>query len=212
MASRKSATITSYFVRPRDSIESVVNSSRVVQQSVVTEEEDAIESEFQQTAELEVQQTNEPEVQRLKRKEAASFKGEAIMKQQRTSIGCVVLVSAEETQLPIVSVRAKEREDKKLTSSSRRGENTGESRTEVELRIRDPRNGGYLIYERAAEGLMKLWCRLCLIAVNPNKAHTAKHMSSKKHMTRLQERGQQVREEDKMRSSLAQWRKGNPDN
>ena len=74
MASRKSATITSYFVRPRDSIESVVNSSRVVQQSVVTEEEDAIESEFQQTAELEVQQTNEPEVQRLKRKEAASFK------------------------------------------------------------------------------------------------------------------------------------------
>ena len=57
------------------------------------------------------------------------------------------MISSEETQLPVVSVRAKEGEEKKLMRSTRRADNTGESKTEMELRIRDFRNKGYLVLE-----------------------------------------------------------------
>ena len=85
MASRKVTTITTYFMRPKEN--SVEPES--LEQRVDSQEEEEIASEFQQQVEPEIQETSGSEIQRPKRKEPASFKGDAIMKQQRTQIGAV---------------------------------------------------------------------------------------------------------------------------
>lgn len=209
MSVRKS-TISSYFVAPRRS---------AAEQDVLQEDSGNLSDMTPQRTEVnenlkindEDEESEIAETQSSKRKGPPNFGGTAILKKKSTRVSNFVLTSVEETHVPEMSVRSRERESKLLVGANRAEKSKGQSKTETQLRISDKTNLGHLVTKQV-DGLIRLWCRSCLKVVNPNKSNCQSHMNSALHKRNVLKDGQSLVEEVNLSSSLKKWRLGNPDN
>lgn len=209
MSTRKT-TISSYFVAPRQS-----SGEQIVRQEDDTHLSNSMPQRIEENENSDQSDVNEEsedvETQSGKRKGPPTFGGTAILKKKSTRVGSIVLTSIEETHVPDMSVRSRERESKTLVASNRVEKTGGQSKMEIQLRISDKKNMGLLVTKQV-DGLIRLWCRVCLKVVNPNKSNCQSHMDSALHKRNIEKDGQNVAEEIVLSPSLKKWRLGNPDN
>ena len=64
---------------------------------------------------------------------------------------------------------------------------------------------------RTVDGGVKLWCKVCMKAINANKTHTGKHLTSMKHKVKAAVKGKKLLEDQALGNALSKWRRINPD-
>ena len=143
-----------------------------------------------------------------KRPIAPTFDYDPIQIKRTRKVGNVTLTSVEDTDVPIPSVRARNRSERKLETS---GKEVGrqDSKLEIALRVRDDRLNN--LEMRTVDGRTKLWCKVCMTTINANKSHTAKHLSSTKHKMKSAVKGKKLLEDQALGNALSKWRRLNPD-
>jgi hypothetical protein len=142
-------------------------------------------------------------------KTAPHFGHEPIMKKKTTRCGSILLTSVEETAVPIMSIRARDREPKRL-QTDKASIASCDTTTEIHLRVKDANNHGHLV-TKSIDGKLALWCSICSKKISSNKSNTKNHMQSCMHASNLEAKGSTATEDAILATGLRKWRQGNRD-
>ena len=144
-----------------------------------------------------------------KRRSAPHFGHQPIIRKKTTRCGSILLTSVEETAVPIMSIRARDREPKRLQTNNAVIASC-DTTTEIRLRIKDPENHGHLV-TKSIDGKLALWCSICAKKVSSNKSNTKNHMQSYMHASNVVAKGSTATEDAILATGLRKWRLGNRD-
>lgn len=145
---------------------------------------------------------------RRKRPIALTFDYDPIQIKRTRKVGNLTLTSVEDTEVPILSVRARNRSERKLDTS---GKEVGRQDSKLEIAIRVREDQLKNLEMRTVNGCVKLWCKVCMTTVNANKSHTARHLTSSKHKLKATVKGKKLLEDQALGNALLKWRRINPD-
>lgn len=143
-----------------------------------------------------------------KRPVAPSFDYEPIQIKRTRKVGNVTLTSVEDTECPILSLRARIRSVRKLETSGKEVRRQ-DTKLEIAMRVREDKMN--TLEMKPVDGIIRLWCRACLTAINANKSHTLKHLNSRKHKQKIEVKGKKLLEDQVLGNALTNWRRLNPD-
>lgn len=158
MAARKKSTIISYFTKTAAKTleaENNISDDESIEEEVLPEENNRLTDKTLQT----------------KKRANPQFDGVPIQIKKSTKVGNLLLTSVEDTELPVVSSRARERQLPQLKTSG--AENPGGlgSRIEIAIRVRD--NKDKTLVTKVVDDKVTLWCNVCHRTVNANKVRTS---------------------------------------
>ena len=154
MTTRKKSTIISYFTKtvaqPLQATDNISDDERVEEEDLSQESNDLTD----QT--LPTKKRTNPE-----------FDGVPIQIKKTTKVGNLLLTSVEDTDLPVVSSRARERQLPQLKTTG--AETTGGfgSRIEIAMRVRD--NKDKTLVTKVVDDKVTIWCNVYYRTVNANK-------------------------------------------
>lgn len=145
-----------------------------------------------------------------KRPIAPEFGIDPIQIRKERRVGNIVLTSVESTETPVLSVRARSRASKTLHTRGKEVVAETDSRLEISLRVRSD-NKDKSLETREIDGVLRLYCKVCMKAINANKTHTRNHLMSAKHTRKLNKVSKTLDEVTSMVVALSQWRRRYPD-
>lgn len=175
---RKKATIISYFSRSsaenvendkENHLEEPVEEEVPIAEENAAEEDHAADADEENVAEEELQNQISENLRKRKRIVQPEFDGGAIQLKRTTRVNNLVLTSVEDTELPVVSSRSRDRQLPILKTTGPDRPTNADSRLEIAIRFRD--NKDETLITKMVDGKVALWCTICNRTVNSNKVN-----------------------------------------